>query len=210
MRVAHSRVNRAVTDLWTIQKDPLAFVRSGLTPARTVSVIFHETFHIGEFIRKDKASLAFSELHASAFALHAAFGDLHTLTSSLTDEIELYTECLGSPAIMRNTIKQRQANAREQAVWLAMLKERQKYSDDADDDDDEEVLQLENLPVKRRPFDAKLLAQASEYLRSTFEEAQAAAAYSERFDRNMQAYRLRTSGGALLLSGRSSTGTLRT
>ena len=63
-----------------------------------------------------------------------------------------------------------------------MVQARLKYADDTDDDE----TPIE--PVKRKPFDARVLARASGYLQSSFDEAQEAARYSERFNKNMAAY----------------------
>ena len=53
-------------------------------------------------MRGDKASLAFSELHAGAFARTAPFGDINTLMDSLIDEVETFVECGGNAQTIRN------------------------------------------------------------------------------------------------------------
>jgi hypothetical protein len=179
---------------------PAAFVRSGLTPARTVSIIFHETFHIAEFIRKDKTPIAFSELNAARFARSAPFGDIGTLIETLSDEIELFVQCSGNVTTMQRTRERRRIAAREQDAWLERERRRARYADaDADDDDE-----IEALPVKRKQIDPLLMAKASNVLQAAYEEHQEAAEYAERFNRNMAAYQARQSP-ILRLSGRSVT-----
>jgi hypothetical protein len=166
-----------------------AFVRSGLTPSRTVSVIFHEVWHVGEYVRKDRSSLAMSELNAASFARRAPWSsDLDVIMDALDDEIALYAECSGNPRIIANTIKQRQIDARAQREWLDMFRAQMKWRATDDDDDDDEIFAA---PVKRKSLDSKTMAQAAGYLRTTFEEAQELALYRAKHEAHMAAYRAR-------------------
>lgn len=149
------------------------FVRHGRSIPQTVQTIFHEGFHIAEFIRKDKTPLALSELHAERFSRTAPWGTYNDVMTALNDEIEVYVSARGDEQEMAGIRERRLHNSAEQRQFIEMLQRQSRYSSALDDDDGDDESEEIAFPVKQiKALDPLTLVKAARYLKDVYERDQ--------------------------------------
>jgi hypothetical protein len=173
------------------------FVRAGRAMHATIETVWHESFHLHEFVYKLRTPLALSELRAGRFGLQAPWGTYNDMMRAFAEEIEVFVNARGDREEMTTLSAARARRVQEQNEWIETVRARLRYTasednedgeqDGIDDDGDGDA-----MPPRVEPLDAYSLTLASRYLKENFNRTQQRAAIAKRYrDEQAVAERMR-------------------